>query len=58
MVKTGDGLLQLCVQPVRSVTTMTLAYTGLLSVLNREASRYAVHAMELDLPDPALCWMR
>ena len=43
---------------VRSVTTMTLANTGLFSVLNREASRYAVHAMELDLPDPALCWMR
>ena len=43
---------------VRSVTTMTLANTGLFSVLNREASRYAVQAMELDLPDPALCWMR
>ena len=40
---------------VRSVTMMTDANTGRFSSSCRDARRYAVHAMELDLPEPALC---
>ena len=40
---------------VLSVTTMTLSKSGTSSLVCRDAKRYAVQAMVLDLPEPALC---
>ena len=43
---------------VRSVTTITLLKTGRFSASFKAARRYATQAIEFDLPDPALCWIR
>ena len=42
----------------RSVITMTLWNTAWLSSPNRFDSRCASHAIVLDFPDPAECWIR